>query len=280
MNANEKLPLLQKRLKQMGSVIIAFSGGVDSSFLLRAAKEQLGNKVLAVTAVSETYPRQELLFAEKLAASLGVHWMELETDELSNPNFFSNPPERCYYCKQELFSKLVALARDMGYGYILDGANADDTTDFRPGIKAGKELGIISPLKEAGLTKEEIRSLSRLWGLPSWDKPSQACLSSRFPYGHRITIEKLKQVEEGEDFLRSIGFRQLRVRHHGEIARIELAIADLAKITDSLQRKQIVDHFKNLGFTYITLDLAGFRSGSMNEVLPVSITQGEEYGSK
>jgi len=279
MNPEAKLSALRQNISRLNSVIIAFSGGVDSCFLLKVAQEQLGPKVLAVTAVSETYPRQELLFAEKVAKSLGVAWQTLHTNELADPRFVGNPPERCYYCKTELFSKLVNLAREKGFDHILDGANADDTGDFRPGMKAGQELGVLSPLKEAGLTKDEIRYFSRQWGLPSWDKPSLACLSSRFPYGHPITEEKLKQVDQGENFLRSFGFRQLRVRHHGEIARIELEPADLAKIIDQGLREQVVDYFKALGFTYVTMDLGGFRSGSMNEVLTDSVLRGVNHGS-
>ncbi len=261
-----KLESLRQYLGRLGSGVIAYSGGVDSTFLLKVAAETLGDKCLAVTASSETYPKAELAAALRTVEVIGARHMLIETEELHNERFASNPPERCYFCKSELFGKLLQIARQNGLDYVLDGANADDAADYRPGMKAGHELGVRSPLQQAGLGKDEIRLLSKEMDLPTWDKPSFACLSSRFPYGQRITVDKLNQVDRAEEFLRNLGLRQLRVRHHESIARLEIPREDFRVITGPLL-DTIVQKLKDLGFTYVTLDLQGFRSGSMNEVL-------------
>ncbi|HWI54499.1 MAG TPA: ATP-dependent sacrificial sulfur transferase LarE, partial [Desulfobacteria bacterium] len=234
----------------------------------------------AVTACSETYPAEEWQFAKKVANSLGANHISIFTEELNDSRFVNNPPERCYYCKSELFGKLQGIAKDQKLRFVLDGANADDTNDFRPGMKAGKDLGIRSPLQEAGLTKNEIRIIAREENLPNWDKPSQPCLSSRFPYGHAITIDKLKQVDEAERFLRDLGFKELRVRHHGNTARIEVPETLIEEIVRPQLRQDIVQKFSSLGFTYITLDLRGFRSGSMNEILPKETINGQRISGE
>ncbi len=263
----EKLEKLKDILKKMDSVLIAYSGGVDSTFLLKVAKDTLGEKVIAVTALSPTYPKEEFEQAEKMAKEMGVKHIVIETHELENPNFVNNPPRRCYYCKKELFSKLKKLANQNGIRWVADGSNFDDTKDFRPGMEASKELDIRSPLKEAELTKLDIRQLSKQMGLPTWNKPSFACLSSRFPYGTKINREDLARVEEAERFLKKLGLSQVRVRHHTNIARIEVPGEEIAKLVEDSYRVKIVKKFKNLGYTYITVDLEGYRSGSMNEVL-------------
>lgn len=262
-----KYEKLKNLLGEMGKVLVAFSGGVDSSFLLKVAVDVLGENVLAVIASSETYPEKERDEAVKLAKRLNVRHKVIQTKELENPDFVHNPPERCYFCKMELFSKLKDIAESEGIPYVLDGSNFEDTSDFRPGAKAAEELDIRSPLKEVGLVKQEIRQLSKYVDLPTWNKPSLACLSSRFPYFTEIEPESLKQVAQAEEFLKGLGFNQVRVRHHGQIARVEIEPQEFSKIVEKATKEKIINAFKKFGFIYITLDLAGFRSGSMNEPL-------------
>ena len=262
-----KLESLKSILSEMGSVLIAYSGGVDSMFLLKVASSVLGDMVVAVTASSEIYPSRELGEAKESAKKLGVKHVVITTNELGDENFTSNPPERCYYCKKELFSKLMGLAKQYELNYAADGSNYDDISDFRPGMKAASQFGVRSPLKEAMLTKGEIRILSKEMNLPTWDKPPQPCLATRFPYGTRITREQLSRVELAEEFLAGFGIKQLRVRIHGDIARIEVPKEDMRIFLDGDLSQEIVDRFKALGYTYITLDIQGYRMGSMNEPL-------------
>lgn len=247
---------------------MAFSGGVDSTFLLKIALEALGpDKVLAVIALSETYPASEKQEAQKLGEKLGATIQMIETEELKDERFSSNPKDRCYYCKTELFSRLKRIAGEKGLAWVIDGSNADDLKDFRPGSKAKAELGVKSPLQEAGLTKQEIRDLSRSLGLSTWDKPSYACLASRIPYGTRIEPETLTRLDEAENFLRTLGFKQLRVRHHGNLARIELEEKDIPKVLGNGLMDKINKKFETLGYIYVTIDLKGYRTGSLNEAL-------------
>lgn len=264
-DAEGKLARLKTLLMGLESAVVAFSGGVDSTFLLRTAVEVLGERVLAVTAVSETYLPGELEEARAMAVLLGVPHRVIHTAELENPAFVANPPDRCYHCKKELFSHLWHLARREGYRWVLDGSNCDDLQDYRPGRRAGQELGVRSPLCEAGLGKEDIRLLSRRMGLPTWDKPALACLSSRIPYGQPLTRERLSQVAEAERYLLAAGFRQVRVRHHGDIARVEVNEDHFDRAV--ALRREIVARLRDLGFTYVTLDLQGYRPGSLNESL-------------
>lgn len=263
----EKFQLLKDNIKKAGSAAIAFSGGVDSTFLVKVAHEVLGDKLIAVTATSSTYPERELKEAIKYAKDMGVKHLIISSEELDIEGFESNPKNRCYYCKKELFTKIKNVAKENAVEYVFDGSNLDDKGDYRPGMQAAMELAVVSPLKEANLTKADIRELSQQLGLPTWDKPSFACLSSRFPYGKKITIPKLKMVEEAEQFLLDMGIRQVRVRHHGEIARIEVSPEERVKFFDATVMDTIGEKFKKIGFTYVTLDILGYRTGSMNEVL-------------
>ncbi|MGB3082802.1 MAG: ATP-dependent sacrificial sulfur transferase LarE [Candidatus Omnitrophota bacterium] len=264
---NQKLVKLKNILEEMGSTLVAYSGGVDSTFLLKVAADVLKDNILAVTSKSPTYPPKEIKLAQKICKQLDVKHVIISTDELNDENFTSNPPERCYYCKKELFSKLAELARKHNLNCISEGSNLDDINDFRPGTKAITELGIRSPLKECELTKDEIRQISKNMGLPTWDKPSFACLSSRFPYGTAITEEELSKVSQAEDFLSSLGFKQLRVRVHGDMARIEVLKEDMNILLEKNLREKVVSKLKALGYNYIALDLQGYRTGSMNETL-------------
>lgn len=264
-----KFVALQNLIQGLESALVAFSGGVDSTFLLKVCRDVLGEGVVAVTAVSESYPAAELREAQALAQQMGVRHLLIPTAELENPLYAQNPPDRCYHCKSELFAQLIPLAQREGLKWVLYGANADDALDFRPGMRAAHERGARAPLLEVGLTKSEIRQLSQELGLPTWDKPAFACLSSRFPYGQPITKEKLAQVEEAEGYLRGLGFRQVRVRHHGDIARIELAPAEMNRFWANGLAGRVAAKLKEIGFLFVTLDLQGYRSGSMNEALPL-----------
>lgn len=254
-------------LDRMDRVAVAFSGGVDSAFLLRIAREVLGENVIALTADSVIHPSSEREETESVAAAIGVEHIILKTDVMSMETFLSNPPDRCYHCKKEIFTQLKHWAEENGYTDIVEGSNSDDDDDYRPGMRALCELGIRSPLREAGLTKDEIRGLSREYGLPTYDKPALACLASRIPYGTRITRAILERIDKAESFLRSRGFNQVRVRDHGTVARIEVPFEDRIKMIRAETARSITDRFRAFGYRYVTLDLEGYRRGSLNETL-------------
>lgn len=265
---NPKYKHLQNILREMNRVAVAFSAGIDSTLLLKIAHDTLGPNAIGLTAVSASLPAREKEEAARLAAQIGVHHAFVESHETADPHYLANPSNRCYFCKTHTYHELIAYAQKIGFSHIVDGTNADDTGDHRPGRQAAREQGIRSPLQEAGLSKAEIRQIGRELGLPNWDKPAAACLSSRVPYGTRITLETLGQIEQAEAALRRLGFRELRLRHHGQIARIEIPPADFTAAI--AQREAILTALKSLGYPYVTLDLAGFRSGSLNEVLPTT----------
>lgn len=260
---------LTDSLRQYGRLLVAYSGGVDSAFLLRAALDALGPaRVLAVLADSESLPRREKEEAERLAASLGAPFRCLRTQELQDPRYASNPPNRCYFCKSELYGKLREIAASEGFDAIADGTNLDDRGDFRPGRQAAREGGVVSPLEAAGLRKQDIREISRALGLPTWDKPALPCLASRVPYGDAVDAAKLAQIEKAEETLRNSGIRGGRVRHHGEIARVELPTEAWSLAAQAEWRRELVEGLRQAGFRYVTLDLESYRRGRLNEAAP------------
>jgi len=267
MDLEQKFDKLKNILKELGSAAIAYSGGVDSTFLLKVSKDVLSDNVIAITAKSSTYPEREFNEARKFVKQFGAKHIVIVSEELEIEGFAKNPVNRCYFCKKELFTKVWEVAKENGIKHVLDGSNFDDIGDFRPGMKAAKELSVVSPLKAAELTKKDIRELSKILGIPTWNKPSFACLSSRFPYGNEITVEKLNMVEKAEQLLMDMGFRQLRVRHHGDIARIEVASEERENFFDANIMDNVGKKLQELGFKYVTLDMLGYRTGSMNEVL-------------
>lgn len=256
---------LKEVISGIDSCVVAFSGGVDSTLVTKVAHDIIGNRVMAVTATSPTYPSFELKEANQRASEIGVRHMVIDSDELKIPGFSKNDANRCYFCKKELFTKLKDLAMEMGFRDILDGTNKDDLSDIRPGREAAREIGVRSPLLEAGLTKEDIRSISRAIGLKNWDKPAYACLSSRFPYGMEINATGLEQVSRAEEFIRSLGFKLFRVRHHGEIARIEIGENEFSLISDRHTSGLISQRLRKLGYRFVVLDLDGYRRGSLND---------------
>jgi pyridinium-3,5-biscarboxylic acid mononucleotide sulfurtransferase len=279
MEIEQKWDRLRSLLREMKSAVLAYSGGVDSSLLLKAASEVLGARLVVVTAYSETYPLAELAAAQEFAGSLGVIPRILHTAELASEDFVKNSTERCYFCKKELFGKLQQIAKNEGIPFIIDGSNTDDLKDYRPGSKAAGEFSVRSPLREAGFSKSDVRACARKLNLPVWDKPSLACLSSRIPYGTRITPKILTIIQSAEDCLHSLGFRQVRVRHHGDTARIEVERDEFERLLSGDTAQKIVTAFKQLGYTYVCMDLEGYRTGSMNEGIGNTDSERTNHGT-
>jgi uncharacterized protein len=276
---SDKLARLREILRECESCVVAFSGGADSALVLHVAVDVLGDRALAITGRSPSVPPWELEDARTLVEGMGAEHRVLDTDELSDPRYVANGPDRCYWCKSELFDKLERIRRETGARWIVDGTNADDLGDHRPGIKARRERGIRSPLVEVGMTKVDVRAASARYGLPTADKPAAACLASRFPYGTEVTAEGLARVAAAEDRVRKLGFRQLRVRHHGDVARLEVDPAEIPRLLDSDLRRRVVEGVREAGYRYVALDLEGYRTGSLNEILPARILPREAGGT-